>query len=650
MDQAFLDELERELEHLKSYAAGEYARKEKFADLLRLVGLDADGAAHDPFVDWLLEGYAVLATRVRMKLEEEFPRFTQNLLTVVHPHIVAPTPSMAVVEFRMKPAPVLMSGPRVERGRPLALPTNTPGRGRQRNRAVTFTTGREVRLWPLRIKNAAYLPDATAVEAAGASGPSLSGVSFDIELTVDNKFENMETDELDFFVTGDSGDGARLFEALALSQPDVEVAAIPGQRRRQMRVDPVGVIPLGLDRVTYDEDGSPREDWLLPYDNRSFDGYRLLHEFFALPQRFHFIRLKGLNRAFANRAERELRLIFRFNKTYERLSGRVGEANLRPNCAPVINLFHTEADEVQATKRKVEYLINPKGADPTGLEVHSVRSVTGRLETGDDQVFRPFFSIGEKAEKGGRFYAIHRRPRPFADDKWNRDEGTRGFKGYRGTDAYISLVDDAARPVSEDLRTLWIDLRCSNRHLPNYAEHAKQGALTLTAEEDDGWDEIRIVGGPSRPRPGLPEGRRLWDAVSHLSLNYLSLCDTDGGETAAAALKQIMELYAPQNDPDARALVGSLKQASARADVRRVNPPRIPGPTSPVAFLRGLEVSLDFEAKLDSTATLAAVLDRFLAGYVSVNNFTRTVMRDHNDGAAIERLSWPPRFGSKAAL
>ena len=41
--------------------------------------------------------------------------------------------------------------------------------------------------------------------------------------------------------------------------------------------------------------GYSREEALLPEPRQSFDGYRLLQEYYAMPERFHFIELTGLS-------------------------------------------------------------------------------------------------------------------------------------------------------------------------------------------------------------------------------------------------------------------------------------------------------------------------------------------------------------------
>ena len=80
-----------ELQHLREMGA-EFARE--FPKVASRLGIDGTEVA-DPYVERLLEGAAFLAARVQLKLDAEFPRFTQRLLEIVYPSYLAPTPSMA---------------------------------------------------------------------------------------------------------------------------------------------------------------------------------------------------------------------------------------------------------------------------------------------------------------------------------------------------------------------------------------------------------------------------------------------------------------------------------------------------------------------------------------------------------------------------
>src|SRR5437762_9819168 len=116
MNRNFLGLYNNELHHLRETAA-EFARE--FPKIAGRLALDRDAkeVCPDPYVERLLEGFAWLAARVHLKLDAEFPRFTQALLETVYPHYLSPVPSMAVVRLEIDPQqPALAAGVPVPRG------------------------------------------------------------------------------------------------------------------------------------------------------------------------------------------------------------------------------------------------------------------------------------------------------------------------------------------------------------------------------------------------------------------------------------------------------------------------------------------------------------------------------------------------------
>jgi len=96
MDPRLLRYYNRELQHVREMG-GEFAREyPKIAGRLGLEGFECA----DPYVERLLEGFAFLAARVQLKLDAQFPVFTQHLLEMIYPHYLAPVPSMAVVQMQ----------------------------------------------------------------------------------------------------------------------------------------------------------------------------------------------------------------------------------------------------------------------------------------------------------------------------------------------------------------------------------------------------------------------------------------------------------------------------------------------------------------------------------------------------------------------
>src|SRR5690242_21843944 len=95
MDRRLIGYYNRELQHLRESGA-EFARE--FPKIAGRLGLESFECS-DPYVERLLEGFAFLSARVQLKLDAEFPRFTQHLLEIVYPHYLCPTPSATVVQF-----------------------------------------------------------------------------------------------------------------------------------------------------------------------------------------------------------------------------------------------------------------------------------------------------------------------------------------------------------------------------------------------------------------------------------------------------------------------------------------------------------------------------------------------------------------------
>ena len=116
----------------------------KIAARLGMSGLEVA----DPYVERLLEGAAFLAARVQLKLDAEFPRFTQRCSRSSIPHYLAPTPSMLVAQMHPdKDDPGLASGTRtVPRGTMLHSIV-----GPDDATACEFRTAHDVTLLPLEV-------------------------------------------------------------------------------------------------------------------------------------------------------------------------------------------------------------------------------------------------------------------------------------------------------------------------------------------------------------------------------------------------------------------------------------------------------------------------------------------------------------------
>jgi len=106
----------------------------------------------------------------------------------------------------------------------------------------------------------------------------------------------------------------------------------------------------------------------------------------------------------------------------------------------------------------------------------------------------------------------------------------------------------------------------------------------------------------------------------------------------------LLRLYVPSGTSIAARQLEGLSSAASHPIIRR-----IPG-AGPVTTGRGLEITLTIdEAPFGGAGAilLAAVLDRFLAKYVSINAFTETVLKNPERG---EVMRWPLRIGQRGVL
>jgi type VI secretion system protein ImpG len=154
---------------------------------------------------------------------------------------------------------------------------------------------------------------------------------------------------------------------------------------------------------------------------------------------------------------------------------------------------------------------------------------------------------------------------------------------------------------------------------------------------------VRCLGTPSVPIASPARGETAWRIISHLKLNYLSLLDVASQE-GAVALRQLLELYADADNKVLQKQIEGIRSTRSYPDVQRVETP------GPVAFARGLRIEVLFDEQAFEGVgvfVLGSVLEQFFAKYVSINSFTRTVIKTEQRG---EIMRWPAQTGKRQII
>jgi len=624
MDERLLGYYNNELHHLREMA-GEFARE--FPKIAGRLALDKDAkeVCPDPYVERLLEGFAFLAARVHLKLDAEFPRFTQSLLETVYPHFLSPIPSMAVVRFEPEENDAgLAPGVVMPRG---SLLRSVPGKGEKTS--CGFQTAHPVRLLPVRVAEARYFTRDLAQLNLPPQVVAKAAIRLRLQATAGVPFKAIALDPLVFYLRGSDEFPVQIYEQI-FSRKTALVLQAPLERGRT-----AGVFPAANIRRV----GLGNEDALLPPSPRSFEGYRLLRECFAFPQRFLFFEARDFGDASRSIKGDQLDLVIALKEADTRLEGRLEASGFELFCTPAINLFSKQLDRIDLSDRFSEFHVVADHNRPLDFEIFSLENVTGYgQETGVEREFRPFYLARDTDTDAGAFYTTNRVPRVLTAKE--RQFGRRS--SYAGTEVFLSLVDATSAPYRPDLRQLGLRALCTNRHLPIQMA-VGVGRTDFTMDVNAPVAAIRCLSGPTLPKPSQAEGRFSWRLISHLSLNYLSLVDAPSGD-GAAALREILRLYTDAGDRQMARQIEGVLSVQSKPIIRRV---RTPGP---ITFARGLEITVTFdESAFEGTGVfvLGVVLEQFFAKYVSLNSFTETIIKTRQRG---EIMRWPAQMGKRQIL
>jgi type VI secretion system protein ImpG len=601
---------ERELSYIRKMAV---QFSEKYPKIAARLQLEPD-KCEDPHVERMLEGFAFLAARVHLKIDDDFPEISEAMMSVIYPQFVRPIPSMSVVEFQLdQEKGKVTTGFPIPRGSTLY---SKPVQGVP----CKFRTSYDTTLWPVNVTAAEWkTPDRLRVPLSGTN--AAAALRLELQCQPDVLLPKLGVPSLRFYLNGESTVVNTLYELLCANLLKV-VIRDPAQGTR--------VRPFTLPASALKPVGFAEEHGVLPYSSRSFLGYRLLQEYFTFPEKFLFVDLDGLDQVwptgFKDRAEIVF-LISGFEPDYQqRMELGISSRTFRLSCCPIINLFEQTAEPVLLNQHKYEYSIVPDVRRPNAVEVFSVDEVVIlNPQTREIITFEPFYSFRHGREKQDAFWLAKRRPSGRPHDE--------------GTEVDIALCDLSQRPLFPDSDALTIRLTCTNRDLPSRLPFGNEDG-DFELEANASLKRIVALHKPTAPiRP--PMGKSvMWRLISQLSLNHLSL--VEGGRYA---LQQILQLYNFTDSMVARKIIDGIVDVQSERHFARVVS------DSEISFARGTRVKLllDEEQFVGNGVYLfASVMEYFLALYSSLNSFSQLVVSTKQRKEILRE--WPPRAGRKVLM
>ncbi len=624
----------------------------------RLGDLTRDNA--DPMVGAMVEGAAFLATRVQLKLKHEFSNFTDNMLEQLVPNFLAPIPSF--IQIKVDPVfgdPALRDGVVVKRGGYL----DATYRERERPVDCTYRLTSDLWLTPLSVTKAEYVGSVAPLDGLGLNVPVDAAAGLRLGFRVrstkaldkEPDAEKMAEDPkawakgiklpaLKVNLSGPEDTCVSIYEQIFGHTVQIALRWRAADLKWHVKNLPIEDV---LEQIGFDDDEA-----LYPIDHRVFRGFDYIRDYFAFPKHFLGFRVKDFGRHLEAVEAAEFELIFVFDELESGMTTSVTPERFSLFCATAVNLFEKSCNNIQVNADDYEYQVIPDRGRYLEYEPHRIVGVSARRagEAEKMPVF-PIYSSPEDQSVRSRalFFAIRRMQRK----RTTKEVRFGSQSDYIGTDMWLTLVghdilDEEGDPVSQvSVRAL-----CSNRHIPEHLPIGATGADFILKDNDQlrvyamtqptKPREPIITGGTDRARPNYT-GENTWRLVNMLALNHLGLISNRAGE-GARALKDVLALFADLTDNVMERRIRGLRSVDAKPVIRRVRA------LSGVAAARGLEVTITIEERAfegSGVFLLGSVLDRFLQEYVSLNQFTQTVIRTPERK---EIMRWPPRLGRRQVL
>lgn len=543
------------------------------------------GPRPDPDVERILEGVAFLTAQIRETLEQGFPEFAQGILNQIFPHYLRPIPSATIIQFTPK---TILNGK-------LPVPKGTyidsaPVEGV----SCRFRTCYDVDVLPLRLERVAT--------DSVSGGRRIIDLHFELQSM---HLNDWKSDTLRFCIGGDYASAADLFFLLMRYIENVEIEGEGG-------------LPCVLPRNSLQPLGLSKQEAILDYPSNSFPAYRLLQEYFLLKEKFLFMELSGLSTWRERGASRKFAIRFTL-KDIPISMPRVDTESFLLHATPAINLFTTDAEPVLLDNRRNEIRIRPARDQGGKVQVYSVDNVVGRARGASGKT--EYVPLGMNIGNAGKspVYQVTFKPAQLGE--------------YVEPYMNVSYPDGYQLPGAE---TLSVQLTCSNGDLPTALRRGDVSKPTSSTSE---LVEFKNVLPPTEHQQPPMGGTMLWRLLSHLSLNYLPIADTEN-------LRSLLGLYIfsgadKKTEATNRRRIAGINNISVKPSDRLVQG----------TILRGqeIEVSVDHDHFLSrgDLFVFGAVLEKLFSSFASLNVYTALSISDTNTG---ENYEWPASLGERPLI
>ena len=544
----------------------------------------------DPDVESLAEGFEYLAAKVRRIVDRGTLDLVEPLADLLCPELLRPLPSATIVQLATT---------------------------RHRSKRITIAAGAELGSLPIDGTSCVFRAMSAFdivpwnVTDVRAEWSAAEGQSVVLELTtgdVDDKPRPLPIGtlfplRLHFASEAVHDDTLLFWFCQRLAAIELRI----GEDGPRATLPVAALRPWGLERA----------EALLPIESHEHPGFRLLREYFLMPQKFAFAELAHPGDGELGSAAR-VSLVFRFESHFP-VDMRITRESILLNCVPVVNIFDATSDPIRPSLEAPLHALRVAGVAMEHAEIHTIRGAYMRLAgEGEARPIAPLGAFGVTPGEGlrGASYAVHRAPS-------RRPE----------SDFLVSLGMAAESGPLPEIDVASFDLWATNGTL---AGSLGIGAVCVPmpwARGHVSFCNIRAV----TPYVPAPRGGARRDRATAFLARTEEAYDTAG-------LRRLLRCLNPH---------GLTRTQAGRAEALGLaaieSATSIPGRMKAKgALVRGQEIEVVLGQgtfrKEGEVLVLAAILDRLYGHETALGTFSRTTVRWRPTGLV---LRFPPRSGDR---
>ncbi|KAB0628935.1 type VI secretion system baseplate subunit TssF [Acinetobacter gandensis] len=560
----------------------------------------------DPHIERLIQAFSLISARIDKKLADSYDIFTRSIFEVMFPQYLKPFPACSVVSFEDVNKIKQLTDRHV-------IPKATTLKAKStRGVQCEYQTVQDVVLLPIQLKQIKFKTHPSAHMHLNQNATLSMG--FEI---FSQKNQLLAQENLPIFLDAISNFPLQVLDSIFKASTSFSIRV--GQNSFDI-ANPFEI--MGFDELQS----------VLPIDQHTHHAYRLLMEYFCVPEKFNFLKLKLDFIKYFNleQSEFELQMHFKLNLNDQasiRNYSELNAANFKLFATPIVNLFKKQAEPQKINHKRMEYPLITDAHHPEYYQAYSILKMNMVREKSDqDQVFYPvlpFFAMSHyHQDKVQFFYSLN------PEQMKNKHQ-----------ELNYSVISRALEPHATQSDFISTEILCTNRELPYESYNKDQNALTLN--DSNLARRALMLKRPSIPYYFEQNKKEQWRIISHLSLNNLSLMKGD----AVSHIKELLALYNLSKSKENQIIIDAIKNIQFSTTQKLVESKPFP------LFVRGLKVEVEVDAEVfrgHSLYIFSQLLTHVFNLKVNMNSFVDVIIVDVNTQQ--ELYQCVQNVGGKTAL